>query len=94
MDPNDHYTAVCRSKVRRSEEGAKAHAEAFRRRHRGSNAHAYQCHVCLYWHVSCNTATDGYMRKSKGTKARQRYVRRVEAHEDRLRRERDAGGEE
>ncbi|MBK8168385.1 MAG: hypothetical protein IPK64_20750 [bacterium] len=89
VNPNDKYVAVCMSKVRRSEEGAKEHAAAFRKRHPGSKAHEYECHVCGYWHVSCNTATAKYMRKSSGTPARARYTKRVRAHEERLRRERD-----
>lgn len=79
-----NHTAKCAAKIRRDQAGADRSAERLRLQYPGSRAYAYQCSVCLFWHVSCNCGDEEFAKKNSKSKSKQWYEKRVEGWERRL----------
>ena len=79
MNANHYHTAKCLAKTRRGRDGAEQFAAALRTKNPGSNAYAYQCQRCGYWHVSCNKSSARYVRQKAKSRPMQKHDRRVQS---------------
>ena len=78
------HAAKCAAKVRRDQQGAERAAERLRVKYPTSRAYAYQCSLCMFWHVSCNCGDEDFARRNARSKCKQWHEKKVEEWEKRM----------
>lgn len=84
-----HHIAKCFAKTRRDRAGAEKTAAQLRAKHPGSNAYAYECAICRFWHVSCNCGDAKFKAKNARNNIKRKFDQRVRDLKARIDREND-----
>jgi uncharacterized OB-fold protein len=82
--PKDKFQSRCAAKVRRDQKGAEVAAQKINKKHKGSNAYAYQCAECGFWHVSCNCSSERFEKVNAKDRGKVRYKNRVRELDGRI----------